>query len=115
MSEKNQEERLFEQFAAALDPGVSTTIRAPSRLRSRIYSALMLLESAQGRLRSIPATKAEGHDLCVFEELVRIAPVGDDLKSLNICRICHARLLGEVMENPPIYWGGCPYVSFKKP
>ncbi|GEM_PF-1572248 len=115
MPDKNQEEELFEHFAAGIEPGVSTTIQAPSRLRSRIYSALMLLESAQGRLRSIPATKAEGHDLCVFEELVRIAPVGQKLRSLNICRLCHARLLGEVMENPPIYWGNCPYVDFKKP
>ncbi|MGH9430131.1 MAG: hypothetical protein ACRD3T_01160 [Terriglobia bacterium] len=115
MPDKNQEEKRFEQFAAAVEPGVSAVLRAPSRLRARVYSALMLQESAQGRLRSMPATKAEGGDLCVFEELVRITPVGEKLKSLNICRVCHARLLGEIMENPPIYWGGCPYVSFKKP
>ena len=53
------------------------------------------------------------HELCVFEELVRIAPVGEAAKSLNICRICHARVLAEHMGNAPIYWSGCPYVELK--
>jgi len=40
--------------------------------------------------------------------------VGETVKSLNICRVCHARVLAEHLENAPIYWGGCPYVEFKK-
>ncbi|MGH9453028.1 MAG: hypothetical protein ACRD2O_03555 [Terriglobia bacterium] len=114
MSDQSQDDKVFEQFAASIELEGSPTWQASSRLKARIYSALMLEESAQGSLRSMPATKAEGHSLCVFEELVRISPVGEKLKSLNICRVCHARLLAEVMENPPIYWGGCPYVNFKK-
>ena len=114
MAKKDQDERLFEHFAAGIDL-VPTSLRVPSRLQSRVYSALMVQESMQGKLKSLPATHADGGKLCVFEEMVRIAPVSEDLKSLNICRICHARLLGEMMEKPPIYWGGCPYVSFKKP
>jgi len=74
----------------------------------------MQRESQQGRLRAFPETKAEGGKLCVFEELMRVAPLGAALKSANICRICHARVLGETLENPPIYWAGCPYVEFKK-
>jgi len=45
---------------------------------------------------------------------VQVAPVGERAKSLNLCRVCHARVLAEHMENAPIYWNGCPYVEFKK-
>jgi hypothetical protein len=114
MPDHKQEERNFEQFAAEVEPERSSTLRAPSRLRARIYSALMVKESAQGSLRSVPETKSAGYDLCVFEELVRIAPIGDKYKSLNFCRACHARWLAEMMDQPPIYWGGCPYVKLKK-
>ena len=53
-----------------------------------------------------------GWALCVFEELVQIAP-GQMIKSLNYCRVCHARLLGERLKRAPIYWSGCPYVGFQ--
>lgn len=114
MPDQKQDDKLFGQLAdrTGLDSTPGPT--APSRLKARIYSALMLRESASKRLRSIPETKAEGRKLCVFEELVRIAPVATNMKSLNICRICHARVLGEAMEKPPIYWANCPYVEFKK-
>ena len=87
---------------------------APSRLKARVYSALMLQEAEEGPLMSVAENKSRGQSLCVFEELVQIAPVGERAKSLNFCRICHARVLAEQMEHPPIYWPGCPYVSFKK-
>jgi len=87
--------------------------RAPARLKARVYSALMLQQAETGPLMSLTETRACGHKLCVFEELVRIAPVGEAAKSLNICRICHARVLAEHMENAPIYWRGCPYVELK--
>jgi hypothetical protein len=115
MPDKETEERLFSQLADQTGLASAPAPAAPSRLKARIYSALMLRESASKRLRSIPETKAEGRKLCVFEELVRIAPVSAQMKSLNICRICHARVLGESMEKPPIYWANCPYVQFKKP
>jgi len=86
---------------------------APSRLKAKVYSALMLRQAESGPLMSLTETHACGHKLCVFEELVRIAPVGEAAKSLNICRVCHARVLAEQIENAPIYWPGCPYVVLK--
>jgi len=86
---------------------------APSRLKAKVYSALMLRQAETGPLMNLSETDACGHKLCVFEELVRIAPVGERAKSLNICRVCHARVFAEHMENAPIYWGGCPYVALK--
>jgi hypothetical protein len=88
-------------------------VRAPAKLKSRIYSALMLREAATERLASVTECKAAGNGLCVFEELVRIAPVGEGAKSLNFCRLCHARILAEGMEKAPIYWPNCPYVKFQ--
>ena len=114
MADQEQDEKPFSQLAQRTGLDSTPAPRAPSRLKARIYSALMLRESASKTLRSIPETKAEGSKLCVFEELVRIAPVSAKMKSLNICRICHARVLGESMEKPPIFWANCPYVEFKK-
>jgi len=87
--------------------------RAPSRLKSRIYSDLILRQQSVGRLESLPVTKQSGRGLCVFEELVRITPVGDKAQRFNCCSVCHARVLGENVENAPIYWGNCPYVGFQ--
>ena len=80
--------------------------RAPSRLKARVYSAL---STAQAPLASLSQTP----HLCVFERLIRIAPVGEPAKSRNLCRVCHARILAEHLENPPIWWPNCPYVRFK--
>ncbi len=88
---------------------------APAKLKSRIYSALMLHEAATGPLATFTETKRAGYQLCVFEELVRIAPVGEQIKSRNICRVCHARVLAESMDRAPIYWPHCPYSEFQKP
>ncbi len=102
----------FEEIAAKVE--LATPASAPSRLKARIYSALMQEESASGPLMSLTECKAGGHKLCVFEEAVRIAPVGEATKSLNFCRVCHARVLAERIERSPIYWDGCPYVQLKK-
>lgn len=88
-------------------------LRAPARLKSRVYSALMRQAAQSGPLRSLPETKAHGRGLCVFETLVTIAPAGAGAASLNYCRICHARILGEQFENAPIFWRNCPYVRFQ--
>ena len=98
-------------IAAAGDPGAE---RASSRLKSRIYSTLVETQAASGPLRSLTQTRAEGWKLCVFEELVQISPVPETAKRRNPCRVCHARLLGEHVENAPIYWPHCPYVLFQK-
>lgn len=92
---------------------MSKTFKAPTRLKSRIYSALLERQQLQGPLLSLGGVKAEGNQLCVFEELALIAPVGESVKRFNICRICHGRLLGENVENAPVYWPGCPYAQFQ--
>jgi hypothetical protein len=88
---------------------------APSRLKSRIYSALVRAQPADGPLASLSESKQDGRGLCVFEQLVEIAPVGTPAKSTFYCTTCHARVLAEHMENPPIWWPHCPYASFQKP
>lgn len=87
--------------------------RAPSRLKSRIYSALVRRQTQDGPLLSLSETKAHGQQLCVFEELIEIAPVGGALKRRNYCRTCHARLMGENIEDAPVFWSGCPYAQFQ--
>ncbi len=87
---------------------------APSRLKSQLYSALVVAQSAIGPLRTLPATKASGRPLCVFENLLRMVP-DTRVTSMNPCRVCHARFLAERFESPPIYWPHCPYVDFKRP
>ena len=104
------EDQFFENLAAA-EAGQATV--APSRLKSRIYSALLMEQAETGQLLSLPDCKEAGGALCVFEELVSIAPVGQTAKSVNYCRVCHARVLAERVEKAPIYWPGCPYVSFQ--
>jgi hypothetical protein len=86
---------------------------APSHLKAKLYSALLLEQAESGPLMSMGESQARGGKLCVFEQLVQIAPVGEPAKTLNICRACHARVLAEHFENPPIFWPGCPYVGFK--
>ena len=92
---------------------MSADMRAPSRLKSRIYSALLERQRQDGPLLSLSAVKQGGRRLCVFEELVQIAPVGEAAKQPNFCRVCHARVLAEKIENAPVYWPGCPYAQFQ--
>lgn len=87
--------------------------KAPSRLKSRIFSALTRRQEESGRLLSLSETRRAGSHLCIFEQLVQIAPVGETLHSFNYCRICHARALAERIEGAPIWWPGCPYVMFQ--
>lgn len=107
MTEHTRTEQLI--AAAADEP----TVRASSRLKSRIYSRLALAQAADGPLLSLPDTKAAGRRLCVFEELVCLAPLGETIQSKNPCRVCHARVAAEHIEGAPIYWPHCPYVEFQ--
>jgi len=88
-------------------------INAPSRLKSRTYSALVRLAQRHGPLCTLDESKTLGGGLCVFEELVRITPAGEPPQRLNLCRVCHARILAEHFENAPIFWPNCPYVRFQ--
>ena len=104
-----------EQFMKGLaDLELTESQPAPASLKAKVYSALMRRQAESGPLASLTENARCGSELCVFEQIVRISPVGESLKSFNICRLCHARVLAEHMDNPPIYWPGCPYVEFKK-
>lgn len=87
--------------------------RTPARVKSRVYSNLIRRMRAEGPLEDLAQTRQAGRGLCVFEELVRIAPVGQRPKGWQYCTVCHARILAESIENAPIYWGHCPYVRFQ--
>jgi hypothetical protein len=100
----------FEQLAEATG---APPLRAPSRLKSRIYSALVRAAQQEAPLAALSACKAAGRGLCVFEELVTILPAGEAAQRRNPCNVCHARVLAERFENAPIYWPNCPYVRFQ--
>lgn len=85
--------------------------QASSRLKSRILSNLISLEQAEGPLRILSDSRDAGERLCVFEHAVAALP-SDNLQSRNPCAVCHARILGEHVENAPIFWPGCPYATF---
>ena len=107
-----RDDEFMEKIVDAVE--LSQSEQASARLKARLYSALVLQQAQTGPLMSLTETSARGRQLCVFEQLVRVAPVGERAKALNICRVCHARVLAENMETPPIFWSGCPYVEFKK-
>jgi len=96
------------------DVEMSEVAPAPARLKARLYSALVERQPETGPLMSLTECHDPGGKRCVLEHLLRISPVGETTKALNICRVCHARVLAENMEHAPIYWSGCPYVDFKK-
>lgn len=103
----------FDRLADAAESSLSE-MRAPARLKARLYTALVEWQAQTGTLRGLPEIRKSGRGLCVFEQLVQIAPVGQTAQSVFYCRVCHARLLAERFENPPIYWSNCPYVDFNK-
>lgn len=106
------EEQFMEALADAVD--LREWDPAPARLKAKLYSALVQRQAKSGLLLSLSESAASGRKLCVFEQLVQITPVGNKVKSLNFCRVCHARIMAEHFNSAPIYWSGCPYVSFKK-
>ena len=102
------------EFRALLSEPEEISERAPSSLKARLYSALIHKQQESGPLASLTASAKAGNAICVFEKLVQIAPVGEQAKSPFFCEACHARVLAELFERPPIFWSGCPYVDFKK-
>ena len=100
----------FERLAEATDDPPQE--RAPATLRSRTYSALVARMAASGSLLDLAETKEAGGHLCVFENVLTLLPVGHEIRSMNPCRVCHARVLGERMDRAPIFWPGCPYSDF---
>ncbi len=106
------EEQFFQRLAERTDALESGAVRAPARLKARVYSALVTAMMSGGPLRSLPQTQASGRPLVVFEHLLCVLPV-EPVTSMNPCRVCHARVLAEQFESPPIFWPHCPYVGFK--
>src|SRR5438045_8545599 len=102
----------FERLAAAV--GSKTSERATARLKSRIYSALLIRLAADGPLLDLNDSAACGR-LCVFEQMLAVLPRASGISAMNPCRICHARVLGERMDRAPIFWPGCPYAEFHRP
>jgi hypothetical protein len=86
--------------------------RAPARLKSKVYSALVARMAESGPLLDLGETKKAGASLCVFENALTVVPLGTNIRSMNPCRICHARVMGERMEHAPVFWPGCPYADF---
>lgn len=108
------DERFLEQLAEATDFDTAPRQRAPARLKSRIYSALVRKQAETGPLLSLAATKIAGSGLCVFEHGMVSLPVGDRIGSMNPCRVCHARVLAERLDHAPIFWPHCPYAAFHR-
>ena len=107
------DERDHEWFRMFLEEEPTKREAAPSVLKSRVYSALIRAQQESGPLRNLQQTAEAGRELCVFEKLVEIAPIGEHAKSPFFCQVCHARILAERLEKAPIYWRHCPYVAFK--
>ena len=101
-------------FAASADTAADDGDGAPARLKSNIFSRLNQEQAKEGPLASVSASKAAGRALCVFEEIMEMAPTGEAIKRMNYCRVCHARVLAENMDKAPVWWAGCPYAEFQK-
>jgi len=110
--DKTPEDDFFGKLSMEDSQGDSQTPAAPARLKSNVYSALVNHMEESGPLLPVEATEATD-GLCVFEKLIDLAPVSEGMKTFNACSICHARVLAERFEHPPIYWKNCPYVDFK--
>jgi hypothetical protein len=100
----------FERLAEA---GVDVAPeKAPARLKSKVYSRVVARLAESGPLLDLAESSKAGGDLCVFERALTALPLGEGVRSMNPCRICHARVLGERVEHAPIFWPGCPYSEF---
>ena len=66
--------------------------RAPASLKSKVYSALVTRMADFGSLLDLRDTKDAGGHLCLFENALTVLPMGSDIRSMNPCRICHARV-----------------------
>ena len=81
-------QQLLERLAA-LETNAQPT-RAPARLRSRIYSALVNRLSEAGPLLSLSASEAAGGQLCVFEKALAALP-GEPGTPLRITGVVRSR------------------------
>jgi hypothetical protein len=106
--------RLDDALFARLASAESPEIAAPSRLKARIYSALMREATESRQLLPLAASEAAGQCLCVFERFVHSLPLPAAMDRLNYCRFCHPRWMAESIEGAPVWWTGCPYSDFQR-
>jgi hypothetical protein len=102
------------EFRSLLAEPEETALAVPSSLKARLYSMLVHTQQESGPLASLDECVAAGHGICVFEKLVQISPLGKKAKSPFFCEVCHARVLAEHFDHPPIFWDHCPYVKFQR-
>jgi hypothetical protein len=110
---RHSRDREFFRLLSSSEPAASVD-KAPATLKSRVYSALIREQQKSGPLKSLSESEASGYELCAWENLMAAAPIGKKAHRLFHCHACHARLLAEHFESPPIAWAHCPYVDFKK-
>ena len=111
MSDHNADRQLSRLLLSRGGPDFD---RAPARLKSRLYSALIREQQKNGPLMGLKETEAAGHELCAWERLMRSAPIGERGQQFFHCQTCHARLLAEHFERVCVSWTNCPYVAFQK-
>ena len=75
--------------------------RAPAHLKSKVYSSMVTNMAQSGPLLDLRDVKDGGGHLCVFEHALAMLPVEAGVGSMNPCRICHARVLGERLGMRP--------------
>lgn len=105
----DSDETRFEQLFAES----ATSAKVPASLKARLYSGLIRAQQSTGPLASLDATVSAGRPICIFEKLVQISPIGERAKSSFFCSVCHARVLAERLDRPPVFWPACPYAEFK--
>ena len=87
--------------------------QASTRLKSKLYTALLQEAEQTAPLRSIDKSKQAGYGLCWWEKAMHEIP-SETVGRFNHCRVCHARFVGELVEDAPLPWDHCPYAAFQK-
>lgn len=109
-ADPEDEDGLFELLARLDAAGEEE--HASSRLKSRLYTALLRQQEQSGPLRGLGETRANGYGLCVFESAWQRTVPLDAAQRFNCCRVCRVRVLAEHFDGTPIHWRNCPYVAF---
>jgi hypothetical protein len=103
-------EQFLRELAAA---PAQETPKASTRLKSKLYTALLQEAESTAPLRSIAASRQAGYGLCWWEKTMHAIP-SEQVGKFNHCRVCHARFVGELVEDAPLPWEHCPYAKFQK-
>ena len=104
------EDSWFEELAQTVPEPAGGS--ASSCFKSRVYSRLIEAQESDGPLEPLADSAANGSPLCVFEQIMAVAP-SNALQRYQYCKICHARVAGERVESAPIFWPNCPYSDFQ--